>query len=478
VAIEKIKTRKFELSLATGIQLGVAAAFAVTACILGYFAFAKWRFKVALVTAYEAYDSGQLGVAKPELQSALSWRPDHAGARELLAKIRCEGGEFPEAQRDYERLRSQGYNPPQVRVGMGVVLLRSAERAEGKDAVTLAEMARKEFESARGFAPEADVGIGHVELLLAHKAGDPARLNRARDIFTKIKTALDTKPDYARAYTREGLLDFYSGLGKVLASGETYDAGAGPALRASYQYSRRWVRPLATLLVVEAKRFAQMKDMTNDALLKMEGEVTVFRNEMGNFWKSNRDAQALMKEPWLMHGLAVATAFARVGNHDKYTLMFNEVANASGENIIIPLVLDAAVRTEVAIRDNPNASVQDKFVGHAMSSYSKLVDKLTLSDDLSKERRARALNGLAWMEAWRGGLLNNQGMHARALDHVSEAAKLFPDEYVYNRNVLTLLKRLNRPANAYQPYLEKAKAGGTGDWADDFEKLQKYLGVP
>ena len=62
-----------------------------------------------------------------------------------------------------------------------------------------------------------------------------------------------------------------------------------------------------------------------------------------------------------------------------------------------------------------------------------------------------------------------------AEDKLREALKLFPDDYVYNRNLVVVLKRLKVATATLQPALDKAKAAATGAFIDDFEKVQKVL---
>ena len=48
------------------------------------------------------------------------------------------------------------------------------------------------------------------------------------------------------------------------------------------------------------------------------------------------------------------------------------------------------------------------------------------SDEATQERRAAALNGLGWLEAWRGSFTNSRPLLASAARRLEEASKLRP----------------------------------------------------
>src|SRR5687767_1036656 len=124
MAIEKIEKKRVEFTGASVAQLAVSAALVVVALLMGYFAFANWRFKSGLSEGYRMYAVGNVGQASPALREALSWRPEHPGALELLAKIETEAGSFDSAESRYLKLRQLGHDAAPVRVGLGVVHLR------------------------------------------------------------------------------------------------------------------------------------------------------------------------------------------------------------------------------------------------------------------------------------------------------------------------------------------------------------------
>jgi hypothetical protein len=474
-----VPVRRFALTAASLAQYGAAAVLTAVAAVVGYASFAAWRFRSAVEEACRQHDAGNWGAVRPVAEEALRWRPDFSGARLLLAKMLCASGDFEAARREYERLRSEGYVPAPVRLGLGAVYLRLAERAaDERAAAELAELARKEYQAARGVAPEAEIGLGHVELFLASRAGDSARYATARGIFDAVRAALQGNAEAARRITREGLLDFYSGLGRALAAAPAPEGDAAAAFRAAWQLSRpRASRPLGSLLAMEARRLLEAGTWTPEQAKAAEAEVTARRHEMAALWRGNRQAQEEMKEAWLAYTLAAAAAFGRAGNAERQSQLLREVTAGGFGDRREPYLMDALIRTEAALREDPNLAARDRRVAAAVAGYTQLLSKLGApTDEPGREQRARALNNLGWMEAWRGALQKSEALVLRGLGHVTEALQLRPDDYVYNRNAAVLLKRVRRPASAWQPYLEKARAAAArGPWAEDLAAVEKYL---
>src|SRR5215831_10048638 len=254
MAIEKIEgTPKIEWTTSTLIQLGVAIVLVLLSGLFGWLAFANWRFKVNLVEGYQEYDRGRPPVAiKRPLEAALSWRPSHTGARELLAKVLCDEGALEAARKHYKMLEMQGYKVPQVSIALGVLALKEVEPLnQPKQIEALVNEAAGYFKQAPG-VPEAEIGIGHCDLVLARKLGNPGYYTRAQGTFTKIQTAMEKSKEFRAQITRDGLIDYYTGLGKALASGDKFDEGARAAFMACYQYTPAWSLPMSNVLALEA----------------------------------------------------------------------------------------------------------------------------------------------------------------------------------------------------------------------------------
>jgi tetratricopeptide (TPR) repeat protein len=477
MAIEKIEgTPKVEWTPSTLIQLGVSIVLVLLSGLFGWLAFANWRFKANLVEGYQEYDRGRPSIAiKRPLEAALSWRPDHAGSRELLAKVLCDEGALDQARKHYQRLVAQGYNVPQVHIGLGVLALKEVEALDKPKAIeALVNEAAAEFKQAPG-VPEAEIGLGHCDLVLARKLANPAYYTRANATFKKIQTAMGTK-EFRSQITRDGLIDYYTGLGKALSSGDKFDEEARAAFLACYQYTPTWSLPMSNVLSIEARRFSQFNEH-NDVLLKLSPDINSLRNQARQIYNGIkvREEKEAYREAWVMFSLALAQAWGRAGNLNELGNIVRDLASGT-DNRMEPYLLDAQIKADLAIKDDPNPALQEQQMTKATAAFNELIQRLP-TDDANKDRRARAYNDAAWTLAWRGGYLNNEGLYQQAVQRLTEALRLFPEEYVYNRNMAVILKRFKKPPSNPAAYVDKCRAAVAKDkdLADDFDKLQKYM---
>ena len=477
MAIERVEKAKTEFTPATLVLLGVAAALAIVSLVVVYLAFGNWRFKSALTDGYEAYDRGVPGRAATALKDALEWRPTHRGARELLAKIAVESGNLEEARAHYEALQKHGHDSARVRVGLGVAALRKADAADdAKQAQALAKEAQDFFRGASGMIPEADLGLGHVELLLAARLGEPARIDAARKIFEKVRSSLETDASVREEITRDGLIDYYAGLGRVLSQGNAYDPAAAQAWRACLQYSPRWLVPKAALLALEARRLQAWTEGI-DGLNRIRVEANRLRNDAADQIRRSGEGGRVLVEPWLVYSLSLAGAWARAGSLTEHQNIVGDLTRPGVglDGRLEPFLYDAAVKLEMASKDQ-NRALQNQAVTRALSCLADIDRRATADDALTKDRRARALNQYACLEVWRAAGTGNKVMLQNALKKLQEALRLFPDDYVYNRNAAVVLKRLASAPAAYQAHREKAKAAATGEFAQDFQQVDLFLG--
>jgi hypothetical protein len=470
MAIDKIEGgKKFEFSAPILIQLGAALILTLAALLVGWFSFANWRFKSSLIAGYQAHDSGNLGAARTELKAALDWKPDHVPARELLAKIHADGGDVDAAQREYQEVRKRGGGSPCVGVGLGVCLLRKADRAAAeKEIRELVAKARVEFQGAAS-AIEGQIGLGHCELLLASKLNDRKSLDAAKAIFTKVKTSLDASK---APISREGLVDYYAGFGKALGSSSTsYDRDAAAAWVACSQLLPRWHLPKANVLALETRRLAGSAD--GSELMKAEADAVALRKSTEAL-RNNKDVGPSMRGPWLAYATAMAAAYGRAGQAQKMDLLLGEFRDLPGYDAFEPQLAAARLRGDLAAFEHPNPADQEKQVMPALQAYVTLVNKLgTPTDEAGKALKATVLNNQAWMKAWQAGWRNQAPTTSQP--DLDQALKLASEDYVINRNMAVVLKRLKRPADQIKPFLEKAQAAAKGAEAEDFDKVKQYV---
>src|SRR5579859_2697909 len=382
VAIERPpEAPKMEWTPAVIIQLAAAAVLVLLSFLFGWLAFANWRFKANLVEGYQEYDRGRPSSARAPLEAALSWRPEHTGARELLAKLLCDEDKLDAAELQYQRLKAQGYTVPQVFVGLGVIDLKKVEAVEKpKAAEALVAEASAYFKLAAG-TPEAEIGLGHCELVLARKLNDPAHYAKAQAIFSKIKAVMDQKREIRAEITRDGLVDYYTGVGKALAGGDKYDEAARDAFRACYQYMPASVSvlPMANVLALEARRFASFSE-GNEALVKLQPDINGLRNQTRSIWAGlsrNPAEKDRLREPWLMYSLALAQAWGRAGNVNEMQSIVRDLSSVGGfEARLEPFLVEAMVRTELATANDPNPGIQEGLCSKAQQTYQELLQRL------------------------------------------------------------------------------------------------------
>ena len=478
MAIEKIEgTPKVEWTPIVLIHLGVSVVLVLLSGLFGWLAFSNWRFKVNLVEGYQEYDRGRPPVAvKQPLEAALSWRPTHNGARELLAKVLCDEGALDAARKHYKMLEMQGYRVPQVAIGLGVLALKEVEPlTQPKQIEALVNEAAGYFKQAPG-VPEAEIGIGHCDLVLARKLNNPAYYGRAQQTFKKIQTAMET-PKFRAEITRDGLIDYYTGLGKALsAGGNQFDEAGRAAFLACYQYTPSWSLPMSNVLMLEARRFSQMSE-SNDVLVKLSPDINSLRNQARAIYNGIkiREEKDSYREAWIMFSLALGQAWGRAGNLNELGNIVRDLTSANPDRWE-PYLLDAQIKTELAVKEDPNPALQEQYVTKTTAAFNELLQRLP-SDDANKERRARAYNDAAWTLAWRGGYLTNESLYQQAVQRQIEALRLFPEDYVFNRNMAIILKRFRKPPSNPAAYLDKCRAAVAKDkdLAEDFDKLQKYI---
>jgi len=481
MAIEKVRKTKLEISPAAALQLGISAGLVVLSLILGYFALVRWRLKENLLSGYASYGAGDLENARKRMEAALSWKPDHAGARELLAKIQCDVNLLDEAEANYRRLLEQGYTFPRIRAGLGVVYLKRADKADPKEAASYLRQARESFEAAGGI-PEAAIGLGHCDLLQAERLGnpsDPRRYEAAIQRFRKIREEMNARKEYRAECTRWGLVDYYAGLGKALAASPAAEdqQAALEAFRCWVQLAGRAAVPRASRLALETRRY-EGRNFTLQEMTAIKPEVMNLRRE-SELWKTHRDTFGELKEPWLQFTLALAKAFLDSGLESDYEGLVRELVTGGGfENRLDVYLFDAALRSRKVLQGEAAASLET-LVAKASAAYRTLLAQNLIRDESARPLRALAHNGLGWMEAWLGSYNSNETKLREAQAQFLEAVKLYPDDYVFNRNLCVVLRRLRRPDREIQPYLDKARsAPREGVLAEDFARFEQYMTAP
>jgi hypothetical protein len=235
---------------------------------------------------------------------------------------------------------------------------------------------------------------------------------------------------------------------------------------------------MANVLSLEARRFAQFHE-PNDVLVKLQPDINALRNQARTIFNGIKDTgeKNYYREAWLQFSLALAQAWGRAGNLLEVTNIVKDLGGSGGFDQRMEIyLLDAQVRMDLALRDDPNPAAQEQAVTKSTAGFNELITRLP-NDDANKDRRARAFNNAGWTLAWRGGYAGNEGLYMQATQRFTEALRLFPDDYVYNRNMAIVLKRFRKPPTAPTGFLDKCRAAAAKDkdLAEDFEKLQRYI---
>jgi tetratricopeptide (TPR) repeat protein len=244
---------------------------------------------------------------------------------------------------------------------------------------------------------------------------------------------------------------------------------------ACYQYTPTWSLPMSNVLSLEARRFAQMNE-PNDVLVKLSPDINALRLQARLIYNGIklREEKEAYREAWIMFSLARGQAWGRAGNLNELAKIVTDLT--SGSDRLEQYILDAQIKSELALKDDPNPALQEQYVTKAGAAFNELIQRLP-GDDANRERRARAYNDGAWTLAWRGGYLNNESLYQQAVARMIEALRLFPDDYVFNLNMAVILKRFRKPPSNPAAFVDKCRAAVAKDkdFAEDFDKLQKYM---
>src|SRR4029077_6454584 len=114
----------------------------------------------------------------------------------------------------------------------------------------------------------------------------------------------------------------------------------------------------------------------NDALLKLQVEANALRNQSGAVWKGLKNAteRERLREPWLMYSLALAQAWGRAGNANEMQSIVRDLATAPGlESRLEPAILEAMIRSELAVYVDPNPAAQEAAASKAQQVYNDLI---------------------------------------------------------------------------------------------------------
>ncbi len=494
MAIAKVKTRKVEWTTAAIVQMSVAGVLVVLSLILGWVAVRKFGLKRSMANGLVYYDSNRIGNAVPALEDALAWNAQHYVARELLAKIKTDGGDLAGAEANYQILLNSDFPRKEtVHCGLGVIALKKADKE--KDIKGAEQYIKQAFDAftlakaANGAMPEAEIGLRHCELCRLVKTDGPGpyapeRVKDLNEKFDKILKVLSSNQEMAKSITREGLVDLYSGLGWTYGQQGRYDVNAARFFKACYQYAPRWVLPLINMVYVEAQRFFEGGGLTLLDLRAMESQIAIFSNEMKTKWSGQPTLYGGLKEPWFQYCLATAYAYA---SRDDVAIYRNKMHNLLQDPALSaradPHVVDAYVWLEKTAKGNPDITARNMFndaLGATLDNFKKH-ETLMKDTDAAKKMRATVYIGLGNVEEYRARRENRNERYDKAIEFFKESLKA-EDTYEANRNIAVILRRRGKQQEAQEFYTKALDAESKGwirEWAkSDVDTLKKFWAGP
>jgi hypothetical protein len=470
------------------IQMGIAAALMLLALLLLWSAFKRYMVKSNYAEALLKYDSGRRPEAKAGIEGAVSWRSDFAEARELLAKVLVEADQLDAAERAYGQLVENGGRSAVAECGLGVIgLRRSAAEKVDKKAAELLKKAKDHFTAARaaeGTLVEAQIGQATVDLVAGLRGGEGARVDRARGEFVRIHRSLRGSEETAGQVTREGYIDLFAGLARSHSLGQVHS----PEALAFIVASRRYQPEAADLWAGEICLLAKQVATTPQNLEQLKAQRYLERSiELKNKISIPGKVTDRILDPWVSLTMAAAAAFHREGDlTNSYEMLTFLVNNPRLKDPIPPLVLEAALRFDVARKPESNWNKRQGNYNQAMSAINRLTEKKELEESAHDLARAAAWNNRAFLEEDQAALGGGEMMYERAVTSLKKAleaeekAGIVGGSYEVRRNLAVIQKRRNKPD--FQEHFDAAVRAGEkrqDEWVRrDLEELRKLAGTP
>ena len=334
--------------------------------------------------------------------------------------------------------------------------------------------ARSEFSDVPEKVPEGQIGLGQCDLMLAAKAHDATKINAARSKFKSIQGRMNTDAMFRKRSTRDGLVDYYSGLGKAFGASGQYNADASNAFKASYQYAPTWPVPMTNMLASEAMRLSQTQ-MTDKQLAKERPDLERFRAKMNVAWRGNAELYSGVKDAWLQFTMAMAKANADAGNLLVFGQLMYEIQHSRDfSDRYEPLIFQATILFRDALQPGISRETKTTRVAKTDIAYTAAIQSASMAAKEVKDLRAAVYNNSAWCQVFIGDANKNTYAYKIAMDSLMAAILLQKDSYDLNRNIVVVMKRQRLSAKKYQEYLERAGELKTDKDAEDFRLLTEH----
>lgn len=486
MAIQKIRKPKPEVTRKAVIFFAAGGVMLIVSIILSLQAVHRFRFKSSFRDGLRYYGSMQPGNALDALKKAIEIEPRSPWPRELLAKTQADSGSLLESEQQYRELLQLPYDRATVHCGLGAVHLHQADQEQDPEKrADLLGKARTDFDNAKKKDPaclEAQIGLAHCRLLEGLANGDETALGDAREAFTRIGQSLE-RLEVRKSVTREGMVDFYTGKGRLEALAADYSDAARSAFASAQAYAPRSAVAIANSVSMLAWVYETQPIPARDLaerLPKLQGEVV---GRYRDLLLGQPETYGRLKDPLMRLQLAVAAAAARVELEEPARqLLFLVRESPEYLGRIEPLLTEAALATDSFLRPDLSPQKRQEVTSASIQVFQSLANHETMKKEANRKSQALVLNNLAVMRVALGGIVQDSSELGYARAHLEEAVALDAESYVVNRNLAVLIHRIDPAADTtkYREGARKASAapGASPEERKDFEEMEKGFTQP
>lgn len=438
--------------------LFLASGLAILAVgvVIFYLALVEYALKSNYNSGLHLHDTNQAPAAVRQFEDALWWKPDHHWAREGIAKIYAEANSLDQAEQEYRKLLARGHRTASVHVGLGVVALRRADQAkETVAALQQADAALASFQAA-GSVPEAAVGRGMAQLLIATRTNNPAKLIEARSAFEEALKAAES----GQKLMRSALLDLYAGYGACLAMlGHNFELSYSLSKRAAV-FAPNWETPEANASLAVARWCWESPPGPS--------EIPAVRAKFDRWLALSQQKAAqtqtfpALQAPWCRMAGSIARLYLYQGDVDSFNRTMNQITHAKADERFGKR-LKAAVLAEAF---DPSNMAQDiRFVEQQiLSSFHAVAGDEGMVSPADLRTRALAHNGAAVVREWliaRYGMQGDMNKNLEVRRALEQAIALDSDCFAAWVNLALMHKRIaeiHPPGTPRQEALAAAQA--------------------
>lgn len=445
------KRAYIEMNRSSWIMAGISLVISIVGVILLVLSLYRFMSKMGFESGMNLYASNRLESAGDPLLSALGWDGENADIREMLAKVNVETENFPAAQTEYDALEPK--NRAATFVGRGVCFLREADKskepARVRELAGKADAAFQKALAADSQCLEGRIGRASAKLMFARGMGlanNPAEQQKliasAATDFNALLTEIEGSADKRALLTREGYIDLYAGFGKANFRPGRYDPRVHDAFKKAYQMRPIGSLMLYNMIVAEAQKFfhpdlcpaAKAQEIITSMI---QQKWTVYFNQ------SLEPHDSKLKAAKIAYYMTFCYWLVETVRNPQHWLMNgpNLMNDRRFEANLGALALGCWGFTTFVLRDLES----DICLGNSNLIYDKFLKHPNLSGELKDEKlkqlRAFGLNNAAlshWvatMQAFKRDLPNKKAAFDPVRAALGEALKMYPEEYIYNRNL-------------------------------------------